>query len=121
VPLLGLSLLTERGQTVDITATGVLALLYVVVLSTFFGFGAWTMLMSRYPASSVAPFTLLVPVFGIGSAWIALGEVPTGPELAGAAVVLAGLALTIGLIGPRTRLRIRRPRAAVAAASRAAP
>jgi O-acetylserine/cysteine efflux transporter len=79
----------------------VLALLYVVVISSLVGFGGWSVLLARHPASSVAPFTLLVPVVGIAAAWIALGEVPSGAELIGAAVVLSGLALTVGLTAPR--------------------
>jgi O-acetylserine/cysteine efflux transporter len=101
VPLLALSLLTERHEPVAIDATGVLALLYVVVLSTLVGFGAWAALIARHPASQVAPFTLLVPVVGIAAAWLALGEQPSVAELAGAAVVLGGLALTVGLARPR--------------------
>ncbi len=78
-----------------------LALLYVVGLSTFVGFGAWAWLLGRHPASTVAPFTLLVPVVGIAAAWLALGETPSAAELGGAAVVLTGLALTVGLSLPR--------------------
>ena len=105
LPLLALSLLTERGQAVEVNAAGVLAVLYVVVLSTFGGFGAWAWLLGHHPASSVAPFTLLVPVVGIAAAWLALGEVPSVGEVVGAAVVMSGLALTIGLtlrLGVRT-------------------
>jgi O-acetylserine/cysteine efflux transporter len=100
IPLLSLSLLTERGDPVSINAGGILALLYVVVLSTFVGFGAWAWLISQHPASTVAPFTLLVPVVGIAAAWLTLDEVPSGAELIGAAVVLSGLALTVGLTAP---------------------
>jgi O-acetylserine/cysteine efflux transporter len=101
LPLLTLSFLTERGDPVEFTASGVLALLYVVILSTLGGFGAWAWLLGKHPASTVAPFTLLVPVVGIAGAWIALGEVPSTAELVGAAVVLSGLALTVGLTAPR--------------------
>src|SRR4051794_15863332 len=101
VPLLTLSLFTERGETLEIGPSGILALLYVVVLSTLLGFGAWAWLLSRHPASTVAPFTLLVPVVGIAAAWVALGEVPSGAEWVGAVVVLSGLALTVGLTAPR--------------------
>jgi O-acetylserine/cysteine efflux transporter len=99
VPLLGLSLLFEgpheiAGALTGATLGGVLALLYVVVLATGFGFGSWTWLMRRHPASRVAPFTLIVPPVGIVTAWIALGERPNAAELLGAAIVLAGLALT---------------------------
>ena len=106
VPLLGLALLTEHGigaafSTLD--AEAVAALLFVVIVSTFFGFGAWTGLLARHPASQVVPFALLVPVVGIASAWVLLSEVPTAAELAGAAVILAGLGLTVK--PPRASLR----------------
>ena len=78
-----------------------LALLYVVVLSTLLGFGAWAWLLGRHPARTVAPFTLLVPVVGIASAWLALSEVADRRRAVGAAVVLGGLALTVGLTAPR--------------------
>jgi EamA-like transporter family len=47
--------------------------------------------MSRYPASTVAPFTLLVPVVGILTAWLVRGEHPTWGELLGSLVALVGL------------------------------
>jgi O-acetylserine/cysteine efflux transporter len=98
VPLLALSLTTESGigtafSTLD--AAAVASLLFVVLISTFVGFGAWTALLARHQASQVVPFALLVPVFGIASAWVFLNEVPTAAEWAGAAVVLAGLGLTV--------------------------
>ncbi len=101
LPLLALSLMSERGEPVVIDPAGVLALLYVVGLSTFVGFGAWAWLLGRHPASTVAPFTLLVPVVGIAAAWLALGETPSAAELGGAAVVLTGLGLTVGMTAPR--------------------
>jgi O-acetylserine/cysteine efflux transporter len=107
LPLLSLSLLTERGEAVSLDPTGVLALLYVVVLSTLLGFGVWAWLLGKHPASTVAPFTLLVPVVGIAAAWIALAEVPSAIELAGSAVVLGGLALTVGLTGARRSVEAR--------------
>ena len=93
IPLAALSLATEDVGSATLDLSGVLALGYVVVLSTFFGFGVWTWLLRRHPASTVAPFTLLVPPVGIASAWAALGEVPTSAEVVGAAIVLVGLVL----------------------------
>ncbi|QIS08249.1 EamA family transporter [Nocardia arthritidis] len=66
------------------------ALAYIVVLATICGSGLWTYLMSRYPAGTVAPFSLLVPVVGIAAAWAFLGEVPTVLSLLGGVVVIAG-------------------------------
>ena len=42
------------------------------------GFGAWAWLLGKHPASTVAPFTLLVPVVGIAAAWLALERGPVG-------------------------------------------
>lgn len=65
-------------------------LAYIVLLGTIAGSGLWTMLMSRYPASAVAPFSLLVPVVGIGASWLVLGERPTVLALVGGVVVVGG-------------------------------
>ena len=67
------------------------ALLYVVLVATVLGSGAWTMLMSRYPAGVVAPFSMLVPVFGLGSSWLLLGERADWVELTFGAFVVGGV------------------------------
>jgi O-acetylserine/cysteine efflux transporter len=105
LPLMALSLALGEGAP-SIGLGGVLSVLYVVVGATFFGFGSWVWLMRRHPASRVAPFTLLVPPVGIAAAWALLGERPNGAELAGAGVVLAGLAIaTVTTSGRRGTLR----------------
>jgi O-acetylserine/cysteine efflux transporter len=96
LPLAALSLALDGPHRVahaftTLDAGGVLALAYVVVVSTVFGYGAWTWLLHRHPASRVAPFSLLAPPIAIASTWVALGERPNAAELAGAAIVLAGL------------------------------
>ena len=103
LPLFSLSAIFERGEVISMDASGVAALAYVVILSTLGGFGAWVWLLRQHPASTVAPFTLLVPVFGIASAWLFLSEVPTATELLGAGIVLVGLSFTVGLTAPRRR------------------
>jgi O-acetylserine/cysteine efflux transporter len=99
LPLLALSLIFE-GPTAGMSALrsldpgGVGALLYVSWLSTVFGFGVWGFLLRHYPASSVAPFSLLVPVFGMSSAALLLGE-DIGPlRLLAAVLLVGGVALT---------------------------
>ena len=95
IPLAALSLATEDVQSATFDLGGVLALLYVVIAATAFGFGVWTWLLRQHAAAKVVPFALAVPPFGIGSAWIALGEQPNAAELAGAGLVLSGLALAV--------------------------
>jgi O-acetylserine/cysteine efflux transporter len=98
IPLAVLSLAIE-GPSADLDAfrdanlTSVGSLLFTVVLSTLVAFGLWFMLIRQYAASTVAPFSLLVPPIGILTAWVVLLEKPRPPELAGVALVLAGLAV----------------------------
>ncbi|MFF3414120.1 EamA family transporter [Streptomyces sp. NPDC002698] len=99
LPLLGLSLLTE-GPSRDLDALRALdwqgagVVVYVAWITTVFGFGAWGWLLHRHPASTVAPFSLLVPVFGMSSAALFLHE-SVGPlRWAAAALLVGGVALT---------------------------
>jgi O-acetylserine/cysteine efflux transporter len=106
LPLLGLALAFEGPQQIGdalrgIDLGGIGALAYIVGPSTLFGFAAWSGLLRRYPAATVAPFTLLVPVFGIAAAALTLGERPSAPELGGAALVILGL--LYGLARPRSQ------------------
>ncbi len=69
------------------------------------GYGAWAWLLGRYSAASIAPLSLLVPVFGMGASSLLLAE-PLPPwKLAAAALVLLGLALNVGWPALRARLR----------------
>lgn len=78
---------------------------YITYLSTLLGFAVWSWLLSHYPAATVAPFTLLVPVFGFTSSALALGE-PLYPwKLAAAVLIIAGLC--INLAGARIAMRLR--------------
>ena len=100
LPLLGLSWALEgRAQMaaalLGVSWLGVGALLFLSVFATLAAFGAWNWLLARYPASLVAPFSLMVPVFGISFSWLLLGENVSAAKFAGAALVLAGLALTV--------------------------
>ncbi|MFE9930890.1 EamA family transporter [Streptomyces sp. NPDC005533] len=99
LPLLALSLLFE-GPERDLAAlrsldwSGVAVIGYVAWVSTVFGFAAWSYLLRRYPASAVAPFSLLVPVFGMSSAALVLGESVSGLRWLAAVLLVGGVALT---------------------------
>jgi len=105
LPLLGLSFAFEGPAQIGdamagVDVAGVAALLFVALVSGLFGFAAWIALLKRHTAAAVTPFALLVPVFGIASAALLIGERPSALELAGAALICAGLAAT--LKPPRT-------------------
>ena len=55
----------------------------------------WSWLLGRHPASTVAPFTLLVPITGLLSGYLVLGETITPIEVGGAVLVIAGLVVTV--------------------------
>ncbi|MFD3942228.1 EamA family transporter [Streptomyces sp. NPDC058579] len=99
LPLLALSLLLE-GPERDLEAlrgldwTGAGVIVYCAWVVTVFGFGAWGWLLRRYPASSVAPFSLLVPVFGMSSAALFLGEAVSPLRWCAAALLVGGVALS---------------------------
>lgn len=105
IPMIVLSVLFEGGFGVfgevasNLTWRGGFSILFTAYLSTMFGYGAWAFLLSKHPASTVAPFTLLVPIFGFGSTALLLGETINGIEIAGSVVVFVGL--LINVLGPR--------------------
>jgi len=78
-----------------LTVTGVGAILYLVVMTTFVGYGIWFKLVQAHPVSVVMPFTLTNPMFGILSSAVMLGEQITLQFAMGAAVTLCGLALIV--------------------------
>ena len=103
LPMFGLSW-TFEGEAAIMAALasvdwrGIAAVLYIGLLSTTACFAVWSFLLRQYKASIVAPFTLLVPVFGLVSASLVLDETPTPAKAAGAALILFGLLVNAGLL-----------------------
>lgn len=116
-PLLLMSLLLE-GPAADwhalraMDAVSWLVIAFQSYPATLFGFGVWAMLMRRYPAAQIAPFTLLVPVSGMLAATLVLHEPLQAWKLGAGAMVLFGLALNQW---PALRQRLRAREESVAA------
>jgi len=70
--------------------------------NSLFGYAAWGWLLARYPAATITPMALLVPLFGMGGAALWLNEGLPSWKLAAAALVMGGLALN--LLWPKFRL-----------------
>ncbi len=101
--MFGLSWIFEGPQAIaaafaGLDLRGLMAVLYIGLLSTTACFAAWSFLLRQYKASLVAPFTLLVPVFGLLSAWAVLDEMPSTLKLGGAVLILLGLMVNAGLL-----------------------
>ena len=109
LPMLALSLLFEGPSALaslsSISPQAIFSVLFIAYGSTLIGYGAWAVLLGRYPASLVAPFSLLVPVVGFIAAFIFLGEQVTVLEIAGSVLIFVGLLLNV--FGPRLLARMR--------------
>ncbi|MBT2791036.1 EamA family transporter [Paraburkholderia strydomiana] len=100
LPFLALSYALEGPQRIaaalsGISAMSIFAIVYLAFIATLIGYGLWSRLLSRYPASQVAPFSLLVPIVGLASASLFLDERLSGAQIAGAVLVMAGLAVNV--------------------------
>lgn len=118
LPFLGLSLVFEGPEAIAHALAGLSlrsfgAIAYLAWAATLLGYGLWTRLLSRYPANPVAPFSLLVPIVGLTTGWIAFGEALQPLHFAGAALLMAGL--IVNLFGARIMLRLKTQRRANAA------
>jgi O-acetylserine/cysteine efflux transporter len=108
LPLFALSLMVEGPAAIVSAMTGVSLRTILVIAfngygATILGFGLWSYLLARYPATLVAPFSLLVPVAGIASSIVLLGETISMLEVAGSVLVFIGLLLNV--FGPRLMVR----------------
>ncbi|KAA8562436.1 putative amino-acid metabolite efflux pump [Pseudomonas extremaustralis] len=79
------------GAHLDLTAAG--AILFQVYLATHVAYWGWNSLLKAYPVSTVAPLSLLIPVFGMTSSMLILGERLSTPNLISIAIILVGLAV----------------------------
>lgn len=100
LPLLVLSYLFEGPQAIEgaflhMGWAGIGAVAYIAIVSTNIGYGIWAYLLKLYPAAQVAPFSLLVPIVGIVSAALLLGEQFGSVRLAGMVLVFEGLIVAV--------------------------
>lgn len=83
------------------TPTTFAAVAYLSYGASLIGYGIWSGLLARHPVQQIAPLSLMVPVVGIASAWIVLGEALSVWQVLGSAVIVAGL--LINMFGHRLR------------------
>ena len=75
--------------------------IFLAYVATLFGFASWARLLHRYPTALISPFALLIPVSGLASGALFLGESLAPLQAAGVALVFAGL--IVNLHGARVR------------------
>lgn len=100
IPLAILSFLTEDranlGMLSDqISWIGIGSILYLAYPVTLLGFAIWGRLLATLPVGLVAPFTLLVPIVGMATSALVLGE-DFGPiKIISAILVMTGLLINV--------------------------
>lgn len=110
LPLLALSWLIEGPAAISTALQGFglasfASVAYLAWAATLFGYGVWTFLLSRYPINRVAPFTLLVPLVGLTTGWLAFGETLQPVHFIGGALLMVGL--FVNLFGAPLLARLR--------------
>jgi len=72
--------------------------------NTLIGYGLWNSLLHRYPAAAIAPWALLVPVFGMSASTLFLDEVLPWWKVLAAALIMSGL--IINLLANRSTAKV---------------
>lgn len=98
LPVLCIALMIDTPATlfnaiVNMNGMSIFAVLYLAFGATLFGYGGWSILISKYPMSKVAPISLLVPVTGLLTARIVLHEQLSGRQWSGVIVILISLVI----------------------------
>ncbi|MFF8392672.1 EamA family transporter [Streptomyces sp. NPDC016172] len=77
----------------------VLSILFQAYPNTVLGYAVWNWLLREYPVSTVAPLSLLVPIFGVLGSVLIFNEPLSPLKLVAGALIIIGL--IIGLYGKR--------------------
>jgi O-acetylserine/cysteine efflux transporter len=101
VPQLALAtLLLEQGQWQSLVGATWLEwsmLAFVGVVGFYLAYMCWFTLLKQCRMDEAAPFILLMPVVGIITAAVVLGETVSVEQMIGGVVILAGLAVVSGM------------------------
>ena len=89
----GSTVISQSLQHLNLTTA--LSVAYLSFIASIVGYGIWGSLLGRYETWRVAPLSLLVPVVGLASAALLLGERLSIIQLFGAVLVMAGLFINI--------------------------
>lgn len=99
-PLLAVSLILDGPdqflytlQHLSWSAIG--SVLFITLFATLFCFGVWGWLLRQYPLNAIAPFSLLIPIFGTFSSVLFLDEPLQNWKIIAAVLVLSGLCINL--------------------------
>lgn len=103
VLLLGVAVATGHGAPAALPPVAWGSLVFQGVVVSFASYLTWFWLLRRYLASRLSVFSFLTPIFGVSFGVAVLGDPVTPSFAAGAALVLAGIAVVSGVVRPPRR------------------
>lgn len=100
IPLLAMAIIMDSPRTIldaiyTLNPIAIFSILYLALGATIFGYGMWSILLGKYPASKISPLSLMVPVTGLISARIVLGENLSSLQWIGGIIIFLGLAVSV--------------------------
>lgn len=109
-PLIVISLFAEPANSLLLPITNAswtltFHLSVLAYAAQVFGYGLWSNLLTRYPASAVSPFALWVPVAGMSATALVFGELLSVTQIVGAIIVMIGLAVAVFGAALMTRIQ----------------
>nr|WP_260400598.1 EamA family transporter [Paraburkholderia bannensis] len=79
-----------------VSAVALFSLAFQVYGATHFSYWGWNLLLREYPASTVAPLSLLIPAFGTFSSVFIVHQVPNTASWISIALILSALVVGLG-------------------------
>ncbi len=100
LPLLLLAELTDKQFSLITALKGIdgwaiFSILFQVYITTLFAYWVWNNLLKKYPISTVAPTSLLVPVFGFIASVVIFNEEISVIKLSSSGLILLGLVIFV--------------------------
>jgi len=98
IPLFLLAYLTQ-GDVVfvnffeNLDGRAIFSILFQVYPTTLMGYWVWNSLLHKYPASSVAPLSLLVPIFGLLGSYVVFNEPIGSLKIIACVLIVSGLVI----------------------------
>ena len=99
IPVIAGALILDWGTWKPIGTPATVGLLYNMFVAFIFCHWAWFKIATNAPAGVAALSTMMIPVVGVFTGMLVLGEQPRWPEYA--ALILVTLALATVLVSPR--------------------
>ncbi len=93
VSIYGPNIVSEAFEVWDMNTT--IAVLFQAYPTTLFGYWVWNRLLIRYPLSTTAPMTLLVPVFALISGYYMYDEMLSTAQVIACVLFLIGIGLIV--------------------------